>query len=949
MDPVPAQGTAESQPAAKDAPPRPRPAPPARGRQVPPGYKVVKVRDTDGKIKTVLRPLSPEELAAQQASASSPAVSGSPVPPKTAQPAKANEIKPATTQVSPLPPKAVALVVADPTKNTAKGSPAVASTKENTGSTTMSSPAKTGVSNTVITKNSAVASEPSKADTTPAADGIDLNDALEQQRLQRRDRGKRRFKDSLLRGLVTVVGHTVPSISIGDIEHGDQVISDDDDDYSDDGYSDNDDAHDHHHHDDHHHHRDADDSPRTSGQHEHEHSHHHHHEGGIQINTSTALAAGAAALATSNGGPQPPAPAAAPAANGNAKAVPAKDKVTYQIAEKDLQAMEEKSVAGEAPLRRHWTDFSYYFMASLSIILPALFLVLGICIILMGGKSTTSKWQSMEEAIKVAISAWPIVYAAVIAQCLKTWATYRVERGIKLMELEQLVGSNSFGSAIKQPIVLRRIGLLSFIIFVLWCFSPLGSQALQHVYSSEYAIVMDTTTAHFVNMSGGNRVFSDANEINFGLFQPNQSSWDRLIQNMSIIYQVPFVTQGPYNAANGFNEDLWNHPVVIRPSLDDYVSNIGVPVFFDKSIFPNDGLTAGTVTGTLGNVKWEQFSFIMSTSMINFTCPATWSTMNGTQLEAYTWFTSSSGTLKATVIRDDNDVPNQFLLASLNDPQIWTGSAGNTTGVTSNCTMDHVMLDTNVTCLRTGDGVSTMPDCYTVPTGDSQKVSITSTDAVGTIAGSAVDSWVDAGTPWTGEYGQTTVTELFLQSGIISSEGYDKLTWKLSDSDTSSFTLRLARLFNTWVNLGYCPSCNPYRSWTDVLSSGRGDAALFTNQSKVEWWYTGDHVYTVDPIYVGIYFVCAGILLVAGIFSTVIDGLLVVPDVLGYASSAARNSRYLHLPKTSSKMSAPQRVREIGSTVVMMQDVKSNADIGRIALGNKHENATKLRAGRVYR
>lgn len=39
----------------------------------------------------------------------------------------------------------------------------------------------------------------------------------------------------------------------------------------------------------------------------------------------------------------------------------------------------------------------------------------------------------LSQAITVAASAWPIVFAAVVAQSLKMYAAYRVERGIKLM------------------------------------------------------------------------------------------------------------------------------------------------------------------------------------------------------------------------------------------------------------------------------------------------------------------------------------------------------------------------------------------------------------------------------------------------------------------------------------------------------------------------------------
>ena len=41
----------------------------------------------------------------------------------------------------------------------------------------------------------------------------------------------------------------------------------------------------------------------------------------------------------------------------------------------------------------------------------------------MNGKSVDSRWHEMEEVIKVAVSAWPIVFAAVTAQsrCLESY------------------------------------------------------------------------------------------------------------------------------------------------------------------------------------------------------------------------------------------------------------------------------------------------------------------------------------------------------------------------------------------------------------------------------------------------------------------------------------------------------------------------------------------------
>lgn len=52
-----------------------------------------------------------------------------------------------------------------------------------------------------------------------------------------------------------------------------------------------------------------------------------------------------------------------------------KNKITYKVTAKDLTDIEKKAADKdlERPLRRHWANFAFYFMGSLSIILPLLF------------------------------------------------------------------------------------------------------------------------------------------------------------------------------------------------------------------------------------------------------------------------------------------------------------------------------------------------------------------------------------------------------------------------------------------------------------------------------------------------------------------------------------------------------------------------------------------------
>lgn len=136
-------------------------------------------------------------------------------------------------------------------------------------------------------------------------------------------------------------------------------------------------------------------------------------------------------------------------------------------------------------------------------------------------------------------------------------------------------------------------------------------------------------------------------------------------------------------------------------------------------------------------------------------------------------------------------------------------------------------------------------------------------------------------------------------------------------------------------------------------SSVLGDALLIPKEmfQSVEgtWCYTAEYVYVVHAPYLVLLYVCSISLFVLGIVSVIIESRVVAPDVLGYASTVARNSRYLHLPATAPGMSGADRVRKFGGTVVMMQDVKKDAAVGKIALGNKKHDSAPLRVDRTYR
>jgi len=175
---------------------------------------------------------------------------------------------------------------------------------------------------------------------------------------------------------------------------------------------------------------------------------------------------------------------------------------------------------------------------------------------------------------------------------------------------------------------------------------------------------------------------------------------------------------------------------------------------------------------------------------------------------------------------------------------------------------------------------------------------------------------------------------------------FNKYYFNLSSLSTpEEFGRRISYLFNTWMDLGN--SVN-YLTYSQESQIPPGEEVDFITVNATHL-YTTAQVYHISVGWVIGYFVCAGLLLIAGTLSVIVESMTVAPDVLGYVSTVARNSKYLQLPKTNSAMNGGERARVLGGTKVMMQDVKAKADVGRIALGLKHENAEPLKPGRLYR
>lgn len=280
----------------------------------------------------------------------------------------------------------------------------------------------------------------------------------------------------------------------------------------------------------------------------------------------------------------------------------------------------------------------------------------------------------MPDVIKVGVSAWPIVFAAVVAQVFKTYATWKVERGIKLMQLEQLVGSNSFGSAVKQPMVLRRLDLLSLVLLLTWCLSPFGSQALQRSFHTGSNDKTGTVKVWYLNQTGADKAF--ARDVTDTTSNTSTHAADN--QMTAILFLSTLV---PYDLSGGTHdnsiEDQYNNPILYKPEEEwnPSIAGMGLPVVLPNTTLPTDpNNTVQTEDSNMQatNLRYESFYFNITSSYFGFTCGNWTPNMSYAALEAVdpstklAWSDSHTLGLKFTDPHNESTITHlQFASANL--------------------------------------------------------------------------------------------------------------------------------------------------------------------------------------------------------------------------------------------------------------------------------------------
>lgn len=297
------------------------------------------------------------------------------------------------------------------------------------------------------------------------------------------------------------------------------------------------------------------------------------------------------------------------------------------------------------------------------------------------------------------------------------------------MELEQLIGSHSFASAMKQPFLLRRLDIFTLVLFLVWCLSPLGTQGLQRSYGKTPQITHDyTVEVPYLNMTGYNRLFSHnvSNAV-------KDDDYYSDLQLASVYYMSAFLPLSESDQVkNTMYQDRYDNPGISLPVVPGKYSDTplasayGVPIVLPPVPFD---IGSDSETQLIDDQRYDEISFDITASYFQLTC-GDWSLTPFGDIKDNLSFPQNSeygiGTIDEANLGEDpntylpNYRPNFVAFASHNRPVVSNNTTDGAFLLPEDnweysyieCTYDQVFIDLHVSCFRMAS-TNMLPVCQT--------------------------------------------------------------------------------------------------------------------------------------------------------------------------------------------------------------------------------------------
>jgi hypothetical protein len=542
---------------------------------------------------------------------------------------------------------------------------------------------------------------------------------------------------------------------------------------------------------------------------------------------------------------------------------------------------------------------------------------------------------------------FPIIYAAILGKMLRRIGLFKAERGTTIgvsiscvlcagsnhpleQNLERLIGCQSIFSAFERQISLRRFDLLGVTILLAWLLSPLGGQASLRLLSTKPLVISyDSSIMYYPVEDYPKRTYigsSRSAQENWPLFAPLymtavQTSRQSLIAPMDLFgnVKIPDITYLNNGATAAATEYDWNY--ISNNTMVNYTSILGVPVV---------GVPAS------GNCSFDLLSHYWTVNcytLVSLPQPVAWRP-GFTPNTTYPADNKASNTTFQILVDTEQSTPGFIRFEYLSRRN---ESIEKTELSSARCSTWPLVVESHVRCHDRSCSV-----------GAIRRVNRTSVDVWGgpspLSAFQNISKWMPG-------------ADLGFTQGIVSTSELIEHWMVNTDLGTlgnpetpfvdisrqltlTNFTRRLQTAINTF--------------WDTTIGSGVRLNNLQPGKDTTSWTsvniqpiqYQGE-VYSCSVGLALLTIVISLVLFVAANISMLLGLLTRTPDILGFASVSTRDNPYFKQHVTS-YLSGLEIARALRDVRVRIGDVKSEDNIGHIALATMDARPKKLSWTRLY-
>ncbi|CZR58158.1 uncharacterized protein PAC_08049 [Phialocephala subalpina] len=576
-----------------------------------------------------------------------------------------------------------------------------------------------------------------------------------------------------------------------------------------------------------------------------------------------------------------------------------------------------------------------------------LFTIFGFLVYRNDGKPPVpgSQAAAVVSVAKYGPTMFSILFAAIAGGAMKAIATWRIQKGSTIGFIEQLLGSNTISGALITQVQLRAFNILGLILVVLWCLSPLGSQASLRVVSVRRSFPSDVTSLKALDTFAGYELGSAEGES-----------------------EALTTVRAPFTAAmmsasllKNRNQDLWGNiriPAIERLVVfDESTTWLDIP---DPTSVEYHSLVGAPLTG-LESTGTGSTTFTLSGSYLNVTCGVLEPQATSTNFTASnvtkpggntdcTWGLGSASGVHLQIAMSEPcaevNVTDLRINNGTRDARKLIWESFNIDGTENNqytraeCELHTTYVDVNMTCVGSTCSPASVRRSPRPPRDGNWTV-------------------FDFGNGWLDQRGFLSLWSEFFPNVVVSAglvpmisyivDPYNAIT---SQNTTNTylvgrtvFEMGLAQMLNAQLVIGISPSditggFNPARTNTTLFGDRIMDISATTLVEQ--------DIVHCDRNWLGVLVFTSLTLFLVAVAAAILRLTTLVPDILGTLSLGMLDNQCRNLAGNST-WSGNERAVKMRKAKVRLGDVRPDSKVGQIALAFPSESAAMVQRRRIYR